>query len=128
MTNTNLTNRKALEYAICLINNDDSMCAMYDPDEVIAKLEAMITALDKKAQNRKPTAQQEQNEKFKEMIINFLTECGECKTVTEIQLAIPDLNPAQVTNQRAGAIIRELVKAGTLVRTVEKRKAYFGIA
>jgi len=113
-----MTNREALNYAVANIDNH----------EVIQKLEAMIVALDKKAQNRKPTKAQEENAKFKEMIVNFLTECGEAKTVTEIQLAIPDLNPAKVTNQRAGAIIRGLVDAGTLVRTVEKRKAYFGIA
>lgn len=114
-----MTNRQALEYAVANIDNA----------EVIAKLEGMITALDKKAANRKPTKAQEENVKFKEMIVNFLTEnAGKGFTVTEIQNAIPALNPAQVTNQRAGAIIRGLVDAEIVTRTVEKRKAYFAIA
>lgn len=116
---TMMTNRQALEYAVANIDNAD----------VIAKLEAMITALDKKAANRKPTKAQEENVKFKEMIVNFLTDnAGQGFTVTEIQNAIPDLNPAKVTNQRAGAIIRGLVDAEIVTRTVEKRKAYFAIA
>lgn len=114
-----MTNRQALEYAVANLDNA----------EVIAKLENMITALDKKAANRKPTKTQEENVKFKEMIVNFLTEnAGKGFTITEIQNAIPDLNPAKVTNQRAGAIVRGLVDAEIVTRTVEKRKAYFAIA
>ena len=114
-----MTNKEALVFAKENIDNA----------EVIAKLENMIVALEKKAANRKPTKAQEENVKFKEMIVNFLTDnAGKGFTVTEIQNAIPDLNPAKVTNQRAGAIIRGLVDAEIVTRTVEKRKAYFAIA
>jgi len=114
-----MTNKEALNYAIANIDNE----------EVVAKLTKMVEALDRKAENRKPTEKQIQNEAFKAQIIEYLTGLdGEGKTVTEIQMAIPDLNPAQVPNQRASAIIRGLVEAGTLRKYVEKRKSYFAIA
>ena len=114
-----MTNRQALEYAIANLDNA----------EVVDKLKTMVVALDKKSANRKPTAQQEQNEKFKVMIMEYLQGlAGEGKTVTEIQNAIPELNPSQVTNQRVSAIIRTMVDAGQVQKYVEKRKSYFAVA
>jgi hypothetical protein len=33
-----------------------------------------------------------------------------------------------MTNQRVSALLRQMVDAGTIVRTEEKRKAYFQLA
>ena len=113
-----MTNREALNYAVANLENE----------EVISKLNAMIEALDRKSANRKPTEKQIQNEGFKAQIVEYLTNCDGGKTVTEIQMAIPELNPTLVPNQRVSAIVRGLVEAGTLRKYVEKRKSYFAIA
>ena len=114
-----MTNKEALNYAVANLDNE----------EVIQKLEAMIAALERKAENRKPTSKQIENEAFKEMIVNFLkANEGQKFTVTEIQMAIPELNPQNVPNQRASAIIRGLVEKEILTKVVEKRKSYFAIA
>lgn len=114
-----MTNKEALVFAKENITNE----------EVIQKLEAMIAALERKAENRKPTSKQIENEAFKEMIVNFLkANEGQKFTVTEIQMAIPELNPQNVPNQRASAIIRGLVEKEVLTKVIEKRKSYFAIA
>ena len=114
-----MTNKEALNYAVANLDNE----------EVVAKLEAMIAALERKAENRKPTSKQIENEDFKAQILEYLAQNADGKfTVTEIQNAIPALNPQIVPNQRASAIIRGLVEAGKVAKTVEKRKSYFAIA
>jgi predicted transcriptional regulator len=46
-------------------------------------------------------------------------------TVTEIIKEIPEC--AELTNQRVSALLRQLVDRGEVVRTEDKRKAYFSL-
>jgi predicted transcriptional regulator len=46
-------------------------------------------------------------------------------TVTEIIKSIPAC--ADMTNQRVSALLRQLVEAGLVKRTEDKRKAYFQV-
>ena len=95
--------------------------------EEIAFIEHEIELLENKASGtRKPTANQVANESFMVDIISVLTESGKPMTIGEIQKANESL--ALLTNQRVSALLTKLVNNGTVVRTTEKRKAYFSVA
>ena len=81
---------------------------------------------NKKSGVRKPTANQVANESFKNTIIEVLTENGKPMSIGEIQGNSESL--ALLTNQRVSALLTQLVNSGIVVRTEEKRKAYFSMA
>ena len=94
------------------------------PEDAIEFIEDRKAKAMKKAGNRKPTAQQKENEGFKESILDVLTSEG--KTVSEIIAMSDDLSG--LTNQRVSALLRQLVLAGKVVKTKEGKKSLFIIA
>jgi len=85
-----------------------------------------INLLDKKSgAEKKPTAQQTANEGIKTAIAEGMTE-NHLYTVTEIQKEIPEC--AELSNQRVSALLRQMIADGVIVRTEDKRKAYFSLA
>ena len=98
------------------------------PEDVKAKFESMLLALDKKsAKNgeRKPTKTQVANEGFKEIILANM-EPNRLYTITELVKEMPF--GEELSNQRVSALVRQLKDAGLVKRTEEKRKAYFSLA
>lgn len=94
------------------------------PEDAIEFINDRKEKAMKKAGNRKPTAQQKENEGFKESILDVLTSEG--KTVSEIIAMSDDLSG--LTNQRVSALLRQLVLAGKAVKTKEGKKSLFAIA
>ena len=89
-------------------------------------LTALRASIDKKnTADRKPTATQTANGNIKAEILALLAD-GTARTVTEIMSAIPTLNEA--SNQKASALVHQLVTDGAIKREVVKRKAYFSLA
>lgn len=86
-------------------------------------IERELELLAKKNADKKPTAQQSANECIKEAILEGLVEP---MTITEMQKSIPEL--AELSNQRVSALVRQMIVDGVLIRTEEKRKAYFSKA
>ena len=80
---------------------------------------------NKKSAPKKPTATQKANASIVEAIVAGM-EQGRAYTITEIIKEIPEC--AELTNQRVSAIIRPLIVNGTIIRTEDKRKAYFSLA
>ena len=78
-----------------------------------------LELLDKKNASKKPTSVQVANESLKNVILNYVTDVP--MTATEIMAAIPGIT----SNQKASALLNQMVKAGTLNKVVEKRKSYF---
>ena len=74
--NIKLTNRVALEIALSTLPTNKSFtvdAATFSADEVKAKLEAMLTAYEKKAAApKKPTKTQQENEPVKQAIVTLL--------------------------------------------------------
>lgn len=115
MTTPKTTQRTALLYAI--ENLPDA------PVEIIEKWNAMLTALDKKnSAERKPTAKQTENVGIKAAIVAGM-ETGEQYTAADIAKAHEGL-----TVQRVSALLTQLVNEGAIVKTVDKRKSYYGLA
>lgn len=111
-----MTYAKALDVAIAKVDNA----------EVKTKLEALKASIVKKnSAERKPTATQKANDGFKVAIVEGMVE-GTAYTITDLIKTIPAI--ADLSNQRVSAIVRQLVEAGSLVRTEVKRKAYFSLA
>ena len=76
----------------------------------------------KNSAEKKPTAQQVANDGIKSAIIEGM-ESAKAYTITDIIKSVPAC--ADLTNQRVSALMRQLVESGAVVRTEDKRKAYF---
>ena len=76
----------------------------------------------KNSADKKPTAQQVANDGIKSAIVDGM-ENGKAYTITDIIKSVPAC--AELTNQRVSALMRQLVESGAVVRTEDKRKAYF---
>ena len=79
----------------------------------------------KNSAEKKPTAQQALNEGIKSAILAGMSP-NRLYTVTEIQKEIPEC--ADLSNQRISALLRQMKDDKIIVRTEDKRKAYFSLA
>jgi hypothetical protein len=85
-----------------------------------------IELLEKKnSAEKKPTAQQTANEAIKSAILGNMVE-GKKYTITDLIKSVPEC--ADLTNQRVSALVRQLVDDKVVVRSEDKRKAYFALA
>ena len=117
MTNK-LTNAKALAF---VLENFDL------PTDIREKIEGIKAQIEKRnaSKSSKPTKEQRANAEIKAVIVEVLSD-NTARTVTEIMGLVPAL--ANASNQKASALVNQLVKEGVLKREEIKRKAYFSIA
>lgn len=92
-------------------------------DDVIKFLDHEMELVSRKRSNgnSKPTAKQAEQDAMREKILAFLRENG-TSTATDIQ------NALSISNQRVNGLMRPLVKSGEIIRTENKKKAYFSVA
>ena len=96
-------------------------------EDEIAFINNEIELLDKKnGALKKPTKQQEANADIKNAILDAM-EIGEKYRIADL-LKIVDNLPEDMTPQRMSALVRQLKLEGAVVRTEEKRVAYFSLA
>ena len=89
-------------------------------DEHKEKLTALKASLEKRASGtRKPTANQKANVAVKASIAEFLSD-GEAYTATEIGKAC-----GEISNQKASALLKQMVDEGSVTKFSEKRKTFF---
>lgn len=130
-----LTKKIALEVAINAIENSVLPEWSYSQGEetltvskaeAIEKIQKMIESLDTKASApKKPTKIQEANEGVKDIIKEVLD--GQAPmTISNIMARSTKLSA--LSNQKVASLVRQLVEAGVLIRTEEKRKAYFSLS
>lgn len=93
--------------------------------ELIAALNHEIELVTKKNSSSTPTKAQVENMAIKELIVKALTEIAKPVTITELQAQCPEL--ANYSNQKLTALFTQLHKDKTIVRTSDKKKAYFSI-
>ena len=96
-----------------------------DNAEMVAFIDHEIELLDKKASNKKATKTQEANIGIKSTILAVL-EGGKSMTVTEMQGASAELG--ELSNQKVSALVRQLVDAGEVVKTIDKKVSRFSLA
>ncbi len=88
-------------------------------------IQGRIDVQAKKAENRKPTKVQVENEALKGRVLDILTENDAPMTATEILNADVE---AFKNVQKVTALLKALVDKGAVVKTADKRKTYFAIA
>ena len=111
-----------------IINLMNGKASAVTNDEIINFCNHEVELLNKKSSSgsSKPTKTQLENEKYKEYILATLTEVDRPMTISEIMENCEGI--AGLKNQRVSAIVTQLKNAHKVVRTEEKKKAYFSIA
>ena len=102
--------------------------AKYDlTAEEVAFIDHELELLDRKnaSGEKKLTATQIANENLKEFILEEMEE-NRLYTISEMMKALPCC--AELTNQKVTRLVAQLVDANKVVRTEDKRKAYFSLA
>lgn len=97
-----------------------------DRTDLVEFLNHEIELLNKKASVKTPSKTQIENENIKNVIINVLVNGNKPMTITEIQEN--DSTLATLSNQKVSALLTQLVKDNKVVRTVDKKRAYFTIS
>lgn len=124
MTNNKLTNKKALEIAIKAIDVSGFSTDDFKTDEIIEKLEKMLAQVEKKSGGeRKPTAKQEENKRLEKIILDYLTEQTESKTVTDMMKEIPELDG--MSNQKVSSLVKPLKDGELIEKEIKKGRSYF---
>jgi hypothetical protein len=95
---------------------------------VIEFAEHEIELLNKKSSSGsgKPTKTQIENEGYKKIVLEALATADKPMTISELMEYAEGL--AGLKNQRVSALVTQLHSAKKVIRTVEKRKAYFSLA
>ena len=99
------------------------MVAEIGRTDLVDFIDHEIELLTKKGSKSTPTKTQVENEAIKEEIVATLVDLGKFVTITEIQGA--NLELERLSNQKISALLKQLVENGAVVRTVDKKKAYF---
>ena len=95
--------------------------------EMVEFLNHQIELLDarKNSKGNSLTKTQKANEELKAVIAEVLAEAEEKMTVTEM---LSDNRLNGYTNQKISALLRQMVEAQKVVKTLEGKKAYFAVA
>ena len=115
MTNNKMTKRDYFKMAIAETTNE-SLIAFFNHE---------LELLDRKnsSGDKKPTATQIENDRLKDIIVEFLVNTDKAYTVTDMIKACEDL--ADLTNQKVSRLANDLVDENKIVKFSEKRKTYF---
>lgn len=98
------------------------------PADVAEKLTALSASIAKKnSAERKPTAKQRANADIKTAIADWMVE-GRVYTSAEVAKECPACVDGEISANRVSALLPQMVEAGILVKTVEKRKNFYSLA
>jgi len=92
--------------------------------EVAEKLTALRAQIAKKKGSSKPTKTQIENEAVKEEILAVLADADEPMRIGEIKAELDN----DYTPQKLSALLKALTDGGKVVKTYEKKVAYFALA
>lgn len=96
-------------------------------EKLVAFIEHELELLERKSNSakegdKKPTAKQAENEKIKEIIINYMEE-NTLYSISDLQKNIAEC--AELSNQKMSALLRLLIEDKIVERVIDKRKTYF---
>lgn len=75
--------------------------------------------------NRGMTKTQKENLVVMETIHTVLSESEEARTISDLQT---DIRLAEFSNQKLSALLRKMIENGEVIKTMNKKKAYFALA
>ena len=122
MTNTTKTTKLTKVQKFAMLR---AIPAVAENPVLVEFIDHEVELLSKKnSAEKKPTAQQTANAGIQSAILSAMSaEPNRLFTITELIKSVPEC--ADLTNQRVSALVRQLVDAGKVERTEEKRKAFF---
>ena len=96
-------------------------------DEIVAFAKHEIELLNKKAgtKSKKETANDAENARLMEVIVETLTGSEKAMTVSELMTANVELG--ELSNQKVSAIMKKLVDGGRVQKSTDKRKSVISI-
>lgn len=130
MTNTNKTKKMTKkDYFNALLNIPE----VGTNTELVAFIEHELELLERKSEKKangekKLTATQIENEKLKEIILEFM-EPNTLYSIAELQKKVSELS--DLSNQKIASLLRQMLPengTGELVRVEDKRKVYYKLA
>ena len=83
--------------------------------------------IKKNSTERKPTAKQLENEGFKGDVLAWMDE-GVSYAAGDILKGVPSIVASGMSINRVSALLTQLVNAGAVTKTVDKRKNYYSLA
>lgn len=115
------------------VTKRDNFNALLEIEEVKANqglvdfINHELELLDKKSASHTTakTANQKANEEIKTKIVDALVQLGK-STISELQAGSEEM--AEYSNQKLSALLKQLVDSKAVVRTMDKKKAYFEVA
>ena len=130
MANTKMTKRDYFNALSEIVKNTKPA----NSADLLTFIDHEVELLDKKNsyKSSNPTKAQLANEGLKATLLEVMAEVDKPATITELQKADTRLSVDEkgetISNQRLSALLRQMIDSGTVVRTTEKKKAYFSLA
>ena len=96
-------------------------------DEIVAFAKHEIELLNKKAgtKSKKETANDAENARLMEVIVETLTGSEKAMTVSELMTANAELG--ELSNQKVSALMKKLVDGDRVQKSTDKRKSVFSV-
>lgn len=94
-------------------------------EDIQAFISHELELLAKKSSKSGQTKTQKENEVLIEKVFDALVEVGSAVTITELQSANAEMGA--FSNQKLSALMKKLVDAERVVKTVDKKKSYFSV-
>ena len=96
-------------------------------EQLVEFINHELELLDRKSASHTTakTANQKANEEIKTKIVDALVQLGK-STISELQAGSEEM--AEYSNQKLSALLKQLVDSKQVVRTMDKKKAYFEVA
>lgn len=130
MANVKMTKKDWFNEVLAIVKGSEMDAEKKDGMENFIKHE--VELLEKKHSKSGQTKTQKANEKHLEMILTALSAEKEPVTISTLLENHPELVNTEdnrpMSNQKVSALLKKLVSSGDVVRTEEKKKAFFSIA
>lgn len=133
MAEKKVTKREWFEVIIGIVNNSEYA----DKEGAVKMLTHEIELLDKKSGKSKETKTQKAHVAIMATIKEVLADMGKPVTITEMltdtrlanyeEESKDGVKVIAMTNQKLSSMVKKLVDAGEVIRTEEKKKAYFSL-
>lgn len=121
MENKKMTKREMFAELTKVVNGAE----VTNKEELLNFIAHEVELLDKKnSRSGKPTARQMENEKLKATILAIMKRVDKPMTVTQL---LVEIDNSELSNQRVSALVTQLKDSGEVIRTVEKKVAYYSL-
>jgi HSP90 family molecular chaperone len=121
MANSKMTKKDWFAVVKAIVEASDSA----QKDEAVKFIDHEVELLSKKSAKSGQTKTQKENVAVMEKIKTALASVDSPVTISELMKSSEDM--AEYSNQKLSALLKKLVESGEVVRTEDKKKAFFSL-